>query len=269
MTINATPTVINNGETSIITASFNNLFNGTDLVSFDPVIGHVPDCTPVTFNTDLGSISCKTIQKETINGVATANLTADELAGVAHINAATDNQTVYVNVTINPKSSLYLTITPNETNLKLGETVVYTLKVGNNGPDTAKDVVMTYVIPNGLKFAGTTVYVGKWTYNNLNRTLTWTIGDVPVGDPVMNISLFVAKSGIYTINPSLRTSTYDPTLGSSVQSLTVNAAEQTSTGGDGDGINGKVPMQDTGVPLNYLVLAVLMIIGGFLVPRRK
>ncbi|MDP3034811.1 MAG: DUF11 domain-containing protein [Methanobacteriaceae archaeon] len=264
MTINATPNVINNGKISLITASFNNLFNGTELVSLDPVIGHVPDGTPVTFNTDLGSIGCKTIQKETINGVATATLTADELAGVAHINAATDNQTVYINVTINPKSSLYLTINPDETNIKLGETVVYTLKVGNKGPDTAKDVVMTYVIPNGLKFAGATVDVGKWTYNKLTRTLTWTIGDVPVGDPVMNISLFVAKSGIYTINPSLRTSTYDPTLGSSVQSLTVNAAEQTI-----NSINEKVPMQDTGVPLNYLLMAVLMILGGFLVPHKK
>lgn len=264
MTINATPKVINNGKTSLITVSFNNRFNGTDLTSFDPVIGHIPDGTPVTFNTDLGSIGCKTIQKETVNGVATATLTADELAGVAHINAITDNQTVYVNVTINPKSSLYLIITPDETNLKLGETVVYTLKVGNKGPDTAKNVVMTYVIPNGLKFAGATVDVGKWTYNKLTRTITWTIGDVPVGDPVMNISLFVAKSGTYSINPSLSTSTYDPTIGSSVQSLTVNAAQQTSNGG-----NDKVPMQNTGVPLNYLVLAVLMILGGFLVPRRK
>lgn len=264
MTINATPNVINNGKTSLITVSFNNLFNGTELVSFDPVIGHIPDGTPVTFNTDLGSIGCKTIQKETVNGVATATLTADELAGVAHINAIADNQTVYVNVTINPKSSLYLTITPDETNLKLGETVVYTLKVGNKGPDTAKDVVMTYVIPNGLIFAGATVDVGKWTYNNLTRTITWTIGDVPVGDPVMNISLFVAKTGIYNINPSLSTSSYDPTLSSSVQSLTVNAAEQTSNGG-----NGTVPMQNTGAPLNYLLMAVLMILGGFLVPRRK
>jgi len=264
MTINATPNVINNGKTSLITVSFNNLFNGTDLVSFDPVIGHIPDVTPVTFNTDLGSIGCKTIQKETVNGVATATLTADELAGVAHINANTDNQTVFVNVTINPKSSLYLTITPDETNLKLGETVVYTLKVGNKGPDTAKDVVMTYVIPNGLQFTGATVDVGNWTYNNLTQTITWTIGDVPVGDPIMNISLFVAKTGIYNINPSLSTSSYDPTIGSSVQSLTVIAAEQTSNGG-----NGTVPMQNTGAPLNYLLMAVLLILGGFLVPRRK
>jgi uncharacterized repeat protein (TIGR01451 family) len=264
MTINATPGVINNGNTSLITVSFNNLFNGTDIVAFNPATGHIPDGTPVTFNTDLGSIGSKTIQKETINGVATATLTADELAGVAHINATTDNQTVYVNVTINPKSSLYLIITPAKTNLVVGETVLYTLKVGNNGPDTAKDVVMTYVIPTGLEFAGATKDVGNWTYDNLTRTITWIIGDVPLGDPVMNISLFVVQAGIYPINPALWTSTYDPTLGSSVQSLTVIAAEQTS-----NGINGTIPMQDTGVPLNYLLMAVLMILGGFLVPRRK
>jgi len=262
MTITATPNIINNGETSNITVSFNNLFNGTDLVAFDPSIGHIPDGTPVVFNTDLGSIGSKTIQKFTLNGVATATLTADELAGVAHINATTDNQTVYVNVTINPKSSLYLTITPTKADPKVGDTVVYILKVGNNGPDTAKDVVVTYVIPTGLEFAGATKDVGNWTYDNATRTITWTIGDVPVGDPYLNLSLYIAQAGLFPLNPQVSTSTYDPTLGSSVQSLTVLAAEKTNG-------NGTVPMQNTGVPVNYLFLALLMVLGGFLAPKRK
>ena len=84
---------------------------------------------------------------------------------------------------------------------------------------------MTYVIPTGLEFAGAKVDMGNWTYDNLTRTITWIIGDVPVGDPLMNISLFVVQAGIYPLNPLLSTSTYDPTLGSSVQSLTVVAAE--------------------------------------------
>ncbi|MDO8869510.1 MAG: hypothetical protein Q7V10_02045, partial [Methanobacteriaceae archaeon] len=153
LTIAANPTIINNGETSQITASFNNLFNGTTITQLDPLTGHIPDGSPVTFNTDKGSIGSKIIDKETTGGIATAILTADETAGIAHITATTDAQAVNTEVIINPKSSLYLTITPNKTNPVVGETVIYTLKVGNHGPDTAKNVVMTYVVPEGLEFA--------------------------------------------------------------------------------------------------------------------
>ena len=40
---------------------------------------------------------------------------------------------------------------------------------------------------------------------------------------------------------------------------TVNAASTTKT----------VTMKDTGLPLNYLVLAILAVISGFVMPRRK
>jgi parallel beta-helix repeat protein len=100
MTLQANPTTIVQGETSTLTASFNNAFDGTTITPLNPDNGHIPDKTPVTFNTDLGSVGSKTINKETINGIATATLTADETIGIAHVNAVTDNQTVNNNVTI-------------------------------------------------------------------------------------------------------------------------------------------------------------------------
>ncbi|MDP1553222.1 MAG: chitobiase/beta-hexosaminidase C-terminal domain-containing protein, partial [Methanobacteriaceae archaeon] len=100
MTLQANPNTIQQGETSTLTASFNNAFDGTTVTPLNPADGHIPDKTPVTFNTDLGSVGSKTINKETINGVATANLTADEAAGIAHVNAVSDSETVNTNVTI-------------------------------------------------------------------------------------------------------------------------------------------------------------------------
>ncbi len=146
----------------------------------------------MTFNTDLGSIGCKTIEKLTSNGIATVILTADEIAGTAHLNATTDSQTLFADVVITPKSSLYLKITSDKANPTVGDTVVYTLKVGNKGPDAAKDVVMTYVIPEGLEFVGANVDVGTYTYDSATRTIIWNISDVPVGDPNMRLSLLVA-----------------------------------------------------------------------------
>ena len=275
MTITANPTTINNGETSQITASFNNLFNGTKVTSLDPNTGHIPDGSPVTFNTDKGSIGSKIIDKETTGGIATAILTADETAGIAHITATTDAQAVNTELTINPKSSLYLTITPNKTSPVVGDTVIYTLKVGNHGPDTAKNVVMTYVVPEGLEFAGANVDVGTYTYDTATRTITWTIGDVPVGDPYMWLSLKVLSSGTYLINPTLSTSTYDPTINANTQSLIINAAatpNNNNTNNTNNNINkinntvnaatNTVTMQETGIPLAILVLAILMIVGG-------
>ncbi|MGC9516205.1 MAG: hypothetical protein ACP5C3_00740, partial [Methanomicrobiales archaeon] len=266
MTIMANPNTINNGETSQITVSFNNYTSdGTTYTTFDPALGHIPNGTPVTFNTDKGSIGSKTIDKQTTDGVATATLTADETAGVAHVNAVTDDQTVYLDVNIDPKSSLYLTITPGKENPVVGDTVTYTLKVGNRGPDPAQDVVMTYTIPEGLEFAGANVDVGTYTYDPATRTLTWTIGEVPVGDPYMYLDLKILKAGIFLINPRLSTSTFDPTLNEDTQSLTVNAADKPTP----KPVHGKtVGMQTTAMPVAALMLAVLMFLGGLVYNKK-
>ena len=57
-------------------------------------------------------------------------------------------------------------ITSSKNNPQVGDKVTYTFKLGNNGPGIAKDVVFTYVIPEGLKFAGANVDQGNWTYNS-------------------------------------------------------------------------------------------------------
>jgi hypothetical protein len=100
MTFQADPTTIQQGSISTLTANFNNAFDGTTVTPLNPADGHIPDKTPVTFSTDLGSVGSKTINKETTNGLATATLTADEAAGIAHVNAVSDSETVNTNVTI-------------------------------------------------------------------------------------------------------------------------------------------------------------------------
>jgi uncharacterized repeat protein (TIGR01451 family) len=240
------------------------------VTSLDPNTGHIPDGSPVTFNTDKGSIGSKIIDKETTAGITTATLTADETAGIAHITATTDAQAVNTELTINPKSSLYLTITPNKTSPVVGDTVIYTLKVGNHGPDTAKNVVMTYVVPEGLEFAGANVDVGTYTYDTATRTITWTIGDVPVGDPYMWLSLKILRAGSFLINPQLSTTTYDPTLNTDTQSLTIHVAATTNnnTINTVNAATNTVTMQHTGIPLIGLILALFMVIGGMVSSKK-
>jgi hypothetical protein len=126
---------------------------------------------------------------------------------------------------------------------------------------------MTYMIPKGLEFAGANVDVGSYTYDPDTRTITWNIGDVPVGDPVMYLSLRISSTGQYTLNPTLTTSTYDPTLNTSTQAISINALQ--SNNSTTVNASSTVTMQHTGIPLNYLVMAILLVIWGLIIPKRK
>lgn len=102
MTYSANPTVISQGGLSTLTADFRYDSNG---IFHDPAAGHLPDETPVTFNTNLGNVGSKSIVTGTINGIATAILRGNEAAGEAFTSASLDNQTLTATVTITPTTA--------------------------------------------------------------------------------------------------------------------------------------------------------------------
>ena len=268
MTMNATPTTINNTQTILVTVNFNNIYNGTTVTSFDHGTGHIPDGTSVNFGSALGIFN-PTIAT-TVNGIATALFTANQ-TGTGNLNATADNQTVTQLLTVNPASYLYLNVTSSKNNPNAGETFVITYKLSNSGPENATNVMMSFQVPAGLEFVNATVDNGTWSYNPINRTVTWTLTNVAVGDPYLYLTVKALGSGSYTITPTITSDTYnrntDPLTPFTVNvqaqnnsnSSTVNAASTTKT----------VAMKDTGLPLNYLVLAILAVISGFVMPRRK
>jgi methionine-rich copper-binding protein CopC len=100
MTLTANPTMVLNGASSTLTASFNNASDGTIITPFNPASGHLPDGSVVIFTTDWGNVGSKTTTKNTKNGIATATLTANEGTGTAHLTAQLDSQIVNTNVEI-------------------------------------------------------------------------------------------------------------------------------------------------------------------------
>ncbi len=199
------------------------------------------------------------------------------------------------------KSDVYLNITPSKTSPQVGDNVTYTFKVGNKGPGIAQDVVFTYVIPDGVEFAGASVDQGTWYYDNATRTLTWSLGNVTVGDPYLWLDLKVLSARTFNIQPTLSVSGYNPELDDSIGSLLVNAVsaptnpDSSSDSGSGSGSStgnnsgssddttvhavttthttvskGKsVPMQDTGLPLGGLASALLLVGSGLALSRKK
>jgi len=265
LNITADPTSILNGVNSTVTVDLLHDNTGT---YHDPVNGHVPDGIPVTFTSTNGNLS--TTSTTLINGQATILLTANR-AGASNINATVDNQTVTQLLTVNPASYLYLNTTSSKSNPTAGETFMLTYKLSNNGPDNATNVTMSFQIPSGLEFVNASVDNGTWTYNPVNRTITWNLTNVAVGDPYLYLTVRALGTGSYTITPTITSETFnqnnDPLtpFSISVQAQnnsngnTVNAASTTKT----------VPMQKTGMPIAGLMLAILAVLGGIFTPRKK
>jgi hypothetical protein len=115
MKFTATPTVITQGGTSILTADFRYDSNG---IFHDPSNGHLPDGTPVTFTTSLGEVGSSSVVKYTINGVAIGTLRATE-SGTGILTARMDDQVLSTNIIINSKP----TPTPDPVPTAHGQTV--------------------------------------------------------------------------------------------------------------------------------------------------
>jgi len=187
----------------------------------------------------------------------TANVTFTEYPFTAN---GTDTA-IYV-----PLADLYIHSWASNNNPYVGDTITLTFKVGNNGPDTARNVVFTLPIPAGMDYVDVLfVDQGTVTYDPVSRTITWTLGDVVIGDPTLQIRVKVLSAGNFVFAPSLTTDTYDPNLNSNIQTVTINAQTVPE-----EVVSGQtVGMQTTGAPIAQLLLAVLMVLGGFLLPKRK
>jgi uncharacterized repeat protein (TIGR01451 family) len=217
------------------------------------------------------------------NGIATVNYKLTK-AGVYTVSASFVDGTVYANsagngfLTVNPSANLYINTTTSNQNPTVDGTFILTYKLGNYGPDEAKNVTITFQLPEGLDFVNIKVDTGKCTYNKTTRTVTWTLDSVPVGDPYLYLTVEAAGDGSYKITPSITSGTYNWNSGDNgnitinIQSNSNNSSNGSSNGGNTVNAAGKITktvgLQDTGLPLNYLLLAVLMVLGG-LIPKRK
>lgn len=166
-----------------------------------------------------------------------------------------------------PPSSLYVKTSVDNANPVVGDTVTITYYVGNNGPNTAYNTVLKFVIPAGMKFvkAWTSYPIGSISYDATTNTVTWDLGDLPIIDPEAWVQLIAQAAGEIIITPSITTLTDDPTISSHIQSITINVHAATNSAAT----TNTVGMQSTGMPLAMLFAAILMVLGGSLIPRRK
>ncbi|ADZ09843.1 conserved repeat domain protein [Methanobacterium lacus] len=188
-------------------------------------------------------------------------------------NTATLNQTNYNpnpqnqannTITIEKESVLAIKIAVNNSKPKLNDKITYTITVTNNGPDNTTNVTVTDILPQGLKFIST-----NGNYNP--QTGIWTIGNLQNGQTtVLNIIAQITKTNTNITNTAtLNQTNYNPNPQNQANN-TITIENKSDPADPGSNSEGKtIPMQHTGVPIGGLVLAILVVIAGFMVPRSK
>jgi uncharacterized repeat protein (TIGR01451 family) len=169
---------------------------------------------------------------------------------------STTNCTIYV-----PKSDLYIQITSDKNNPRVGETFTLTYKLGNNGPDDATNVTITIPIPEGFHISSIT---GDGTWNIVGNNIIWTFNNVTVGDPYLYITGWTTAAGNYIFTASINSNTFNINS-RGINSLSINAQPQVNAATTTKTIG----MQKTGIPIAGIVLAILMVLGGFIGTRKK
>ena len=266
MTITSDSNNMYNSGHNNVTVNFNNAYNGTTITNLNPANGHIPDGTVVKFGSGLGSFY-PTIAT-TVNGIATSLFTAKQ-TGTVNLTATTDNQTVTQLINVNPASYLYMTIKSSKSNPTVGETVLITYKLGNNGPDNATNVMISIPIPKDFEITNISGD-GNWTYNPTTSIVTWILSNVTVGDPYLYVTGKTMSSGVYVFGSNITSETYNLNT-QGVTPITVTSTNPTTptTNTKLNAETTTIPMQHTGLPIAGLILAILAVIGGSISSRRK
>jgi uncharacterized repeat protein (TIGR01451 family) len=194
------------------------------------------------------------------------------VAGTTVTNTATVSGQTATAIIAVPLTRLPVVLTKTASNFapNIGQQFHYTLSLINNGPNTATNVNVTDVIPVGLTFNNFTASQG--IYNHI--TGIWGVGTL-VNGASATLELFVTPkaslAGTFITNAASipgQIANAPIFVTTTVQNTGNNT--RTNTGNNTINMNAKtVPMQNTGVPLVGLILAILMALGGTVTSKIK
>ncbi|MCC7550670.1 MAG: DUF11 domain-containing protein, partial [Methanobacterium sp.] len=198
-----------------------------------------------------------------INGTVISNATQG-LNNTAGTSSETDPEGRKTASVYNDIQTAHVTIekTVSNTQPYIHETIHFTLIVQNWGPDTAINVYAVDKLPTGVKYVSSVANYGSYD----PTTGIWTIGNLPYGSIAqLVITVVVEKLGPIENHAHIYTDSYDPILAGHNASASIYVQEQPQSG------NNTIGMQNTGVPLPSLILALFLVLTGLsmVVTRKK
>ena len=184
------------------------------------------------------------------------------------------NNNATVNITVPQTADLSVIKIVNVNVVTVGDKIIYTIIVKNNGPDTALDVYAVDKLSDALKFVSYKASVG--VYNP--ATGIWTIGNLTnKSNATLEITCIVLKTGIISNEVFVNGSTVDLNMTNNYGnvSVTVIPAPAPVHPADKDIMDsdevamGVDAMAKTGNPILALLVVLIFGIFGFGVSRRK
>ena len=132
-----------------------------------------------------------------------------------------------------------------------GDGVTYTVTVGNNGPDTALNAVLTDSLPGGVVFVSATP--GQGSCGEVGGVVTCNLGDIASGGRVDVVIVVTASAaGVITNNAGVTSDTVD--LNDSNDNASEDTTVKPAVGPEADLSIAKVDSPDpvtAGAPLTY------------------
>ena len=205
----------------------------------------------------------------------TANSTVDLTADVCVNKSGNITNTVNVgnktsNCTIESGDivDLEIHIVADKSEIYVGDNVVYTVTVINNGPSDAINTIANILIPNALSILSYNATKGTFDITSGN----WSIGNLTNGEKV--VLTFVAKAlneGNSTVYVNVTSETFEVIMENNYDNVTVKVLKKAAPigpdkpvhpdGSSSDNEHGKsVNLPNTGNPLVMLLLCILSVI---------
>jgi uncharacterized repeat protein (TIGR01451 family)/CSLREA domain-containing protein len=152
------------------------------------------------------------------NTAGTANSTAS-ITSSTPTDPNTSNNSASNNVTITNPPSAFLTLSLSSTgSTGVGETYSYTMTVGNNGPDTSNNVVLTLALPTQVSFQSASAGC-----SNSGSIVTCNVGSVNAGDQnTFTVTVLANRPGTASANLTVSSTTPNPGIISVSNSVTIN-----------------------------------------------
>ena len=163
---------------------------------------------------------------------------------------------------------LEIHIVADKSEIYVGDNVVYTVTVINNGPSDAINTIANILIPNALSILSYNATKGTFDITSGN----WSIGNLTNGEKV--VLTFVAKAlneGNSTVYVNVTSETFEVILENNYDNVTVKVLKKAApidpdkpvhpegSSSDNEG-KGSVNLPNTGNPLVMLLLCILSVI---------
>ena len=169
-------------------------------------------------------------------------------------------------LSVAPASDLSIIKTSPNVHYNVGDLITFSIAVTNNGPDTARNILVSEIMDDSLDFESYSLTAGEYDVES-NQ---WHIDSLKNGEvAILNITARAVKEGSVANRVLVTSDTFDYELGNNFAEVILNVTlkvvnqsvldksgfEPSDTKSNDDV---KVEMEETGIPLGLLIVISLI-----------